>query len=71
MAQSPRINREPWIRLSLTWRGVLLVSGVIISPLVWTVGASVVAGPSLRCSARGPGWVSFQHYGELCDGAVA
>ena len=47
MAQSPSIKREKWIRLSLTWLVVILVSVVIIYPLVWTVGASLNAGNSL------------------------
>lgn len=47
MAKSPSIKREKWIRLSLTWLIVILVSVVIIYPLVWTVGASLNAGNSL------------------------
>ncbi len=58
MAQSPSIKREKWIRLSLTWLVVILVSVVIIYPLVWTVGASLNAGNSLLSTSIIPENVS-------------
>ena len=47
MAKSQSIRREKWIRLSLSWLVIVLVSVIIIYPLVWTVGASLNAGNSL------------------------
>ncbi|HEE1342821.1 TPA: sugar ABC transporter permease [Klebsiella pneumoniae] len=70
MAQSPSIKREKWIRLSLTWLVVILVSVVIIYPLVWTVGASLNAGNSLLSTSIIPENVSFQHYADLFNGNV-
>lgn len=70
MAQSPSIKREKWIRLSLTWLVVILVSVVIIYPLVWTVGASLNAGNSLLSTSIIPENLSFQHYADLFNGNV-
>ncbi|MGG9039704.1 sugar ABC transporter permease [Klebsiella pneumoniae] len=70
MAQSPSIKREKWIRLSLSWLVVILVSVVIIYPLVWTVGASLNAGNSLLSTSIIPENVSFQHYADLFNGNV-
>ena len=68
MAKSPSIKREKWIRLSLTWLIVILVSVVIIYPLVWTVGASLNAGNSLLSTSIIPENLSFQHYADLFNG---
>ena len=51
MAQSQSIKREKWVRLSLSWLVIVLVSTIIIYPLVWTVGASFNAGNSLLSSS--------------------
>jgi hypothetical protein len=70
MAQSQSIKREKWIRLSLSWLVILLVSTIIIYPLVWTVGASLNAGNSLLSSSIIPENLSFQHYADLFNGQV-
>ncbi|MFA1645161.1 MAG: sugar ABC transporter permease, partial [Enterobacteriaceae bacterium] len=70
MAQSQSIKREKWLRLSLSWLVILLVSTVIIYPLVWTVGASLNAGNSLLSSSIIPENLSFQHYADLFNGQV-
>ena len=60
MAQSPSIKREKWIRLSLTWLVVILVSVVIIYPLVWTVGA-------IRTTSSIPFWVTPLNHKAVND----
>jgi arabinogalactan oligomer/maltooligosaccharide transport system permease protein len=44
--------------------------GVIIYPLVWTVGASLNAGNSLLSTSIIPENLSFQHYADLFNGQV-
>ncbi len=70
MAQSPSIKREKWVRLSLSWLVIVLVSTIIIYPLVWTVGASFNAGNSLLSSSIIPENFSVQHYADLFNGQV-
>ena len=70
MAKSVSIKREKWVRLSLTWLVVLMVSTIIIYPLVWTVGASLNAGNSLLSSSIIPENASLQHYRNLFNGTV-
>ena len=70
MAKSQSIRREKWIRLSLSWLVIVLVSVIIIYPLVWTVGASLNAGNSLLSTSIIPENLSFQHYADLFNGQV-
>ena len=70
MAKSQSIKREKWVRLSLSWLVIVLVSVIIIYPLVWTVGASLNAGNSLLSSSVIPQNLSFQHYADLFNGQV-
>lgn len=70
MAQSQSIKREKWVRLSLSWLVIVLVSIIIIYPLVWTVGASFNAGNSLLSSSIIPENFSVQHYADLFNGQV-
>lgn len=62
MAKSQSIKQEKWIRLSLSWLVIILVSVIIIYPLIWTVGASLNAGNSLLSTSIIPENLSFQHY---------
>lgn len=70
MAKSQSIKQEKWIRLSLSWLVIILVSVIIIYPLIWTVGASLNAGNSLLSTSIIPENLSFQHYADLFNGEV-
>ncbi len=70
MAKSQSIKREKWVRLSLSWLVIVLVSTIIIYPLIWTIGASLNAGNSLLSTSIIPENLSFQHYADLFNGQV-
>ncbi|EKK3982072.1 sugar ABC transporter permease [Cronobacter sakazakii] len=70
MAKRQSMKQEKWLRLSLSWLLILMVSTIIIYPLIWTVGASLNAGNSLLSSSIIPENLSFQHYADLFNGQV-
>ncbi|RFU69319.1 sugar ABC transporter permease [Bacillus sp. V59.32b] len=61
------IKRDRFIRLSLTYLVVLVMSVIIFYPILWIIGSSLNPGQSLSGSSMFPENPTFKHYAYLFD----
>ena len=70
MSVKHSVKKSNFVRLSLSYLLLFMVSVIIIYPLVWTVGASLNPGSSLLNTSIIPENFSFLHYQELFNGNI-
>jgi arabinogalactan oligomer/maltooligosaccharide transport system permease protein len=61
------IKTQNFIRLTLSYLAILVVSAIIIYPVLWIIGSSFNPGNSLSGSSIIPKNASLDHYRELFD----
>ena len=70
MSNKHSLKKSNFIRLSISYLLLAMVSVIIIYPLVWTIGASLNPGSSLLNTSIIPDNFSFLHYEELFNGKI-
>src|SRR4051794_20254875 len=61
------IKREKYLRLTLTYLVIVVMSAIILYPLAWIIGSSFNPGQSLSGSSIIPKNATISHYKELFD----